>query len=487
MYESSKLTQRIVICLIVLFALIIGFDAVTTLHINGDEAIIGEHSYRLVHEGNVRSEMFTGMGQGWEVRQLHFHKLFVLLGAASIQLFGVSIIPLRAISLLSAFALFYLLTRYIKQSGKDGFALSAMVSILFLFSFRVFSLHAFMFRPEVLVSTLGFASFFLIWKANGKLSYVALGGLVAGLAASTHLNGLAYIASGFAILAATKRYKPAIVFCLASLAGLSVYFFDIRSMSELSQMLSQLAADPNLDRSHFAWYAPLLRVLDEHMRFFHNPAYVSMSLLFIFSLVANFKQLKQQHGMLIGYLMFLVIFLAMITHGPLAYYIMIDMPFIALVVGLSCEEILSLAKPWRIGYLSLAVLFVACQLTFTIMNIDFKNDVQTNNEISAYLPPNSKILSRECSFFNEGERNDIRIFMALELKHRDEGRDYPTGLEFLNFAKQYGNDYIVLKKNLGNRQTVNAFEKIDFSSPEIKNLCNVVADNPSYYILKINK
>jgi hypothetical protein len=44
---------------------------------NEDEVILAEHSYRLVEEGVVRSELFNSLDVDWGTKQYHFHKLYI--------------------------------------------------------------------------------------------------------------------------------------------------------------------------------------------------------------------------------------------------------------------------------------------------------------------------------------------------------------------------------------------------------------------------
>ena len=75
--------------------------------------------------------------------------------------------------------------------------------------------------------------------------------------------------------------------------------------------------------------------------------------------------------------------------------------------------------------------------------------------------------------------------MALELRHRNEGKEFPTGKEFIEFAKLYDNDYIVYEKIKANNQIAASFDNTDFGDIEINKLCEKIKDNNKYVIIKI--
>ena len=82
--------------------------------IHYDEPILAEQVLSFQKNGFVQAELFDGMGEGWEIRQYHFHKFFILLGAFVSNIFGFDIYVLRLISFAFFIGLVFLLFRYLK-------------------------------------------------------------------------------------------------------------------------------------------------------------------------------------------------------------------------------------------------------------------------------------------------------------------------------------------------------------------------------------
>lgn len=71
--------------------------------------------YWLNQEGFVKSRLFVDMGQDWEARQYHYHKLFVIAGALGISVFGFELTMFRWISMVCFIVFIGLLWLFVKQ------------------------------------------------------------------------------------------------------------------------------------------------------------------------------------------------------------------------------------------------------------------------------------------------------------------------------------------------------------------------------------
>lgn len=135
--------------LFVLLSLII-FYFYSLFHrtVNGDEAIIAEHAYWLNKIGFVRSQMFDGLGLGWENREYHYHKLFVLIGALMFHFFGISLFALRFISVVFTFIGLYFMALYSKEKSEHPKKYFFLVSASILLLNFTFYNYSFIYRPK---------------------------------------------------------------------------------------------------------------------------------------------------------------------------------------------------------------------------------------------------------------------------------------------------------------------------------------------------
>ncbi|NTW26573.1 MAG: hypothetical protein HGA37_17885, partial [Lentimicrobium sp.] len=126
-----------------------------------DDAWIGEHAYWMSQNGFVKSELMHGI-TGQETRHIVHHKIFTLNGALFIKLFGFSLQTLKSVSLLWLGIFLFIFIGYIKRilgskSAWFAFLLTILNALIFQYSF--------VFRPEIMVMTLGFVSYLFLEKS----------------------------------------------------------------------------------------------------------------------------------------------------------------------------------------------------------------------------------------------------------------------------------------------------------------------------------
>ena len=194
--RKSRRIQLIIFALFIIAAVSFLFGLYfRTIH--GDEPILAEQVLSFQKLGFVKAELFDGMGKGWELRQYHFHKFFILLGVLVTKIFGFNIWVLRLVSLFSFIGLIFLFFKYLKTIKAESKHLFVIAMIVLLANFTVFE-YAFLFRPEIMIATLGFLSFLLLHQfiQSEKIWLLIGSGAVAGFCAFTHLNGLSFILTG---------------------------------------------------------------------------------------------------------------------------------------------------------------------------------------------------------------------------------------------------------------------------------------------------
>lgn len=379
-----------------------------------DDAWIGEHAYWLSEKGYVKSELMHGI-TSQEDRHIVHHKLFTLNGLVFIRCFGFSLYSLKSVSLLWLAVFMFVFFKYIKNKFDSKMAWLAM---LFLISNSFIFQYSFVYRPEMMVMTLGFFSFICIEKylKDEKYKFLILGGLTAGLAASAHLNGLIYIGAGSLVLFWKKKPVPALIILLASLPGIAVYFYDFTSKYNLAYWFYQLNDSPALHKSTVvpSSLIYLMKILNEHLRFFHSPKEIILSLLLIFAVLINFKYLKNK-TIYLHYLLLLIVLLSLISVHSTSKYLLLYLPIITLVIITSFNKLFS-EKLEVIRFklnssnqksiaLVLIILFFGTHLSYDVLISSDKYNTAKNAEITnKYFSENTEqlaILAPMDFIFNE--------------------------------------------------------------------------------------
>jgi len=327
-----------------------------------DDEYLGEQVFWLLKVGKVRSGLgFADLG--YDVYQSIFHKLFVYCGYLACRIGGWSLISLHMVTYLSFLAflpLFYVYTR--RQYGNIYPAFFLICLTLLLFN-QDLLYAAGDFRPEVLIMTLGFASYVLLMRYlnQGKSAALAGSAIAAGLCMFAHLNGAVFIAAGCLLLLQRKKYG--VVFAYAVLAALAFapYFADTLYHADLKYFWHQFRHDPILNPDQ-RWYASLLQLANEQMRFLFTEKQVLLTATLLFVLFTCRQRLRARQPGLLSYTLFLVLGLALICPSKSTKYMVLYLPFLYLIITegwLWLEEQGSRSKVLAIRTLLLANILVS--------------------------------------------------------------------------------------------------------------------------------
>ncbi|MFA0962555.1 hypothetical protein AB9P05_12190 [Roseivirga sp. BDSF3-8] len=418
---------------------------------DNDEAILAEHSYWLVKEGTPKGVMYSGMGVGWEDRLYVYHRLFVLTGAALIHSAGLSLGLLRAFMLGITIAFCLVLRQYWHREQNQKSPEGLMLSLIIFFSYSLFITFNFMWRPEVMVMTFGFLGFYFI-KAhltNSSVWHVLSGGFFAGLGALTHLNGVIFIGAGGLLLLAHRRWGHALLFGLAGGLVTLLYFWDIQSTADWEGLRWQFGNDPVLEKKDFVWYAPLVKILNDHRRYFHSPREASFSLLFIVALIAGGKSILKKHRDLILYGGSAGLALAAISHGHTSKYGLLILPYMVLLL---VHIYLETDKRWGVRIMQGAfVVFGVIQLYYITDMIRQHVDLSArNSRIAESIPEGSTVYGPATFFFNEVENHRLYTTQAYNLRVNRYYNLTWSKEDYFSFAREMDADYIVIDFQLQN-------------------------------------
>ncbi len=423
---------------------------------NEDEAVIAGHSYFFNKLGYVKSDLYAGYGYDWQTRQYFYHKFLVLTGAFFSSLFGFNIYVFKSISAISTIVLFFYIYRYIKEfyntyNTRNFFFLTAII----LLWNDLFFQHSFMYRPEIMVVTFGFISFYYLKKGlhTNKYPYYMLSGSLAGLSAFTHLNGLIFCIAGGVFLLLKGKIKQVLIFSIFGIIFCALYFFDIHSITDFNKLVLQITNDPNvIERVN-----PFISLLKEQMRFFWNIKEISFSLIFLVPLIFSFKKLKNTNLDLLIYLGLLIISLGMLANGKTTKYALNYYPFMALVIADFMLNIRWHNIKLQYGFI---LLFLFYFITQGFYNIEyFKQRIDINRRtkyISSLIPEkNVKVSAPSVFVFNQITNYTIRGEVAYDHHHLVfTPTEKETVKKYFQFAEDHGDKYIIIDKLLNTRKFI---------------------------------
>lgn len=329
----------------ILVALAVGLLLLSTYQriVQIDEAWIGEQAYWAARDGIVRSELFRGFLHA-EVRQLVYHKLFVWQAAGLIRLAGWSVTGLRLLSL-AYLGLFVVLSgRYLRtlplrpRSSWLYFALLLSNTLIAEFSFT--------FRPEIMLMTLGFASWQclqLASRSSRRRWYVAGAGLLAGLATLTHLNGLIFVAAGSVLLLWRRQVAAVAIFAGPVVLCAGCYFLEVGLLDAWAEFWRQL--QPAVQQADAGGWLYVRRLLQEHKRLFHSFKEASLSGGTLLAAVVLYWQRTSFAPVwlseLVVYTLVLMAALAVISQNDNSFYTILYIPFLVLLITVALNQLAS--------------------------------------------------------------------------------------------------------------------------------------------------
>lgn len=461
-----------------------------------DDAWLGEHAYWQSKIGFVKSELMHGLTQQ-EDKLLCHHKLLTLQGALFINAFGFSPITLKSVSFI--YYLVFLFVFYFYTSKKIFSKSEVYVALLLLISNSIVFEYSFVFRPEIPLMTLGFISYIFLDKSlknkQHRYSFVILSGVLSGLCVSTHLNGIIFPAAGFLLFIWNKKYLQSLIFGLSSIQVILIYFYDFTSNYNIDYWLFQINKSPMLSGSSGlpSGISYLMNLLTEHMRFFHSPKEISLSVLFIISFIISFKYIKI-HKNLLRFTLLLVVLLAVISVHKTSKYIILYLPYLIILLTGSLKNIYVKSNSdilfKNISYyaiksfvFSLVVIYMALHtfFNFRIATNKWTEDIN-RNIVSTYITGNTyecRIVAPMTFIFNEITRfRSIQSELCYSEMQKSDNTIYKQG--FLELAKFYNIDYIILSEFFITKLGMDCI-----SEPEIKN-CNfqVLLNKKEVMILK---
>lgn len=372
-----------------------------------DDAWFAEQAYWLLRVGHVRSTLFSGLN-GWETQIYVFHKLFIYTEALLFSGLGISVGSSKAVGVLFGLAGLIMVWQYPGRVLPEQRWLAVVLYLGCGTLIRYVCLN----RPEPMCMALGFASFYVLQRAKGRQAGLVWSALLAGMAALTHLNGIAYMLAGAVFIGLKRGWPAALIFGIISGTVLSLYLADAILADQLPVLISQFRHDPATKEGLNA--GDKLTVMAKyHELFFHSENEAALSILALLSLLVFRRYLHWSQPVLL-YTVLLIGAFWLITKGNTDIYFLLFLPWLALLVAELAVLYLPNQPHWQqpvsrllIGaYLLLAGMRLGAVLS---ENIRTPDTAQHNARLARFMPErHSKIIAPLEFFFGQMENYRIR-------------------------------------------------------------------------------
>ncbi|WP_288426093.1 glycosyltransferase family 39 protein [uncultured Spirosoma sp.] len=403
-----------------------------------DDAWFAEQSYWLVRDGWVRSELFRGLN-GWEDRIYVFHKLYIYASALVMSLIGFSLPASKLLTTLCALTTGYLIWRYNQRSS----ALEQWLALLLYAGCGIVIQYIAVNRPEMMCALLGFSSYYVLsQRTNQATGRPGLAGLLAGMAALTHLNGLIYVAAGLVWLLVRDGLRPAIRFAIVSGLTLSLYTVDALWDGQISLMISQFIHDP-ATQANFSLADKWRIMLDYHQLFFHGYAEVPLSVLVLLCLLAGGQSARLSNPTML-YLLVLVVSFWLLTKSNFDFYYILFAPWLALVAANVLTDSRADRPRWqRRAGVAVVVAYYGLAL-FTVEQVLVENRTvpympHYNAMLAQHMPrKHTRIIAPIGFFFDQMETYHIHGLSYYSARH-----GHASLAEFFQLADQQQATYVV--------------------------------------------
>lgn len=463
-----------------------------------DDNALGENLYFLLKEGVIRSEMMRGYGGlSLEVHQTISHKLFLYLAYPFVALTGWSLLALHLFSIL-CFALlllvlwkhFRFLIPYFPKTDRFFYGCLLLINYNVLYFSGTF-------RPEALLTLLGFLQFISLQQYLEKRSFapLSLSAVLAGCALATHPHGAIFGAAGAVLLLMQKRWKVVPLYGItAALVFSGIYFADILWQGSFSLFQYQTTHDPVIGLGQKAWYSPLLSLADEHVRLFFNEREIVTTLLFVFAFLFAGRSLWRRMPLTVIYFLGSFLALGLLSYSNSPQYLYLYLPYmLAVIVAANSIVEASTHKAKKLFWRLLLAAYAGVHLFFALTHI-FRNfsdlhkpsPAARNAAVARLLPqPHTqlRVLAYDDFVFNEIKHFQSIRSLTVYSFFREAAHLPPMRLpELLAAARRSEVDFILLDASYRERFGITDSLLRQYRSASLPNL---YYHSPDYTLFRI--
>lgn len=386
-----------------------------------DEAWFAEESFWLIRDGQVRSELFRGYN-GWENGLYVFHKLFIYAGALVMSITGISVASSKLVSIFFGLLGGYFVWKYGQNRSQE----QQWLSIVLYFGCGTLIRYISVNRPEAMCMTLGFASY-LVLDPPGPSSRPKpfIAGVLAGLAALTHLNGIIYLLAGTGWLYLKTGWRSTSIFAIAGALTLSLYGLDAFLDGNLSMLVKQFLHDPATQQSlHLS--DKLSVMADYHRIFFYGQNEIALTVLAILCGLAFRRSITITQPIFL-YTVLLIGSFWLLTKSVTDIYFLLFVPWLAILTAHWLKTYLPAQPTWQKNTARILLILygLIAAIQFGTVLIENKNalDTEAHNALLANHMPNknTKVIAPIEFFFGQMDNYKILGLTYFYLFEREKG------------------------------------------------------------------
>ncbi|MEM9857499.1 MAG: glycosyltransferase family 39 protein [Bacteroidota bacterium] len=414
--------------------------------IQSDDNWFGEQAYWLAYEGQVKLKSIPGIFD-WENQFLVYHKLLIWIGALIVRFVGWSVYYLKSFNLLCLVLSTLVMKEFVPSNRRVK-----LLSILLLILAPITLVKSFEFRPEIPAMMFGVFSYYFLYQFSEKRSYytLLLGGLCAGLAFLTHLNGVIFCVAGGILLIYMRKWIGVLLFTLIGLSTCLIYFIPLVLDKSLEVWYNNLKNWPSHQFKEIENGSKLLlflkKLISEQKRYFWDETVAIGSSIFFLAIIMKGKTLWNKHRQLMVYVGLLVLSLAIIGSHKAARYLMLILPFMAIISALSLKYICQ-EKKWKPMTMIILLVLQFLAFGFTTYKVFDRNipHVEKHADILSNLPQGTTVIGPWELIYNEIDNYRIFNFKTYEYLQERQAKPF-TALRILEDLNKRQIEYIILDK-----------------------------------------
>jgi len=486
-YEHISAHYERYVYLLLTISVLLIFGSIYRREIGLDDAYFAEEVHFFSNLGYVKSELLRGY-LGYENQVLDYHRLHVWQGAMVTEIFGWSAYYLKAIPLfyLLVFPLlsYYYFKKFLMEN-EDKTPFYLFLALLLTNSLLVE--HSFIYRPDVIMMFLGFASFFLlrISMLDRKFVPIVFSGMLAGATALMHLNGIIFMCAGAGILLWKRHYGLFVIYSVFSATIALIYIAEMGDIQTIQLFFEQFRSNPALSEKEFSIWGLLFKLITIYRPYLRHPVEISYTLLFMFVLWQQRKIIwkNDELKIIFIYMLQLALLLAIISPGYKTLYLIYHAPFIFLLVSMLYRPFLELNTTKSRWLVALTCLYFITNLGHTFKTFSHRQteglaEIHHSIVTEFSMKKGEKILAPAAFVFDEIKNLEIQCFVGYYNKRKNMGFDFSLENVF-HEANNYEREFIITDKV--------SMENLEFDKPEIDSIYygyQYMGKRDMYYIFK---
>ena len=355
---------------------------------------------------------------------------------------GISVATSKVVSILFGLSGGYLIWLHERHASTEQKCLSLLLYFGCGTLIRFISVN----RPETMCMALGFASYLAIDPpTNTRQPKPIVAGILAGLSALTHLNGLIYLIAGAVWLFIKIGLRPGILFVAAGTLTLSLYGLDAVLDGNVAILFKQFRDDP-ATQDNLNLIDKLTVLADYHQLFFHSQNEAALSALVLVCALLFRKSIHLSQPILL-YTLLLIVSFWLLTKSNTDIYFLLFVPWLSILSANWLINYLPAQPDWQKKTIKL-LLILYCLVALIQINwvIDENRTVPNTEEhnalLATYMPHHHTKIIAPIEFFF-GQMDNYKILGLTYYYLLEKGNKKIPLPAFFQLANQSNVEYVI--------------------------------------------